>query len=94
MVNEMSDSGVVVHRELPAGPDRLIVVYQPPDFGTEVDPAGIMAAVAADAERRSADGWRIASIDSMNLRHSGLYVGRQGSGYESKAAVIVLYARS
>jgi hypothetical protein len=37
---------------------------------------------------------QLASLDTMNLRHAGLYLGRQGSGYETKFAIIALYANA
>lgn len=36
---------------------------------------------------------RIVSMHVMPLRHSGVYVGRDGSGFETRAAVVVVYAR-
>lgn len=76
-----------------AGPDHLIVVYTPPDLSTELDPVAIFAAVAADATARAADGLRILSMTSMPLRHAGVAFGSQGSGYETKVAVAVVYER-
>ena len=92
MVDE--DGFEVAHRDFPIGPDQVIVVYDPMDTGNQVEPGEVMAGVAADAASRAADGWRIASLDSMNLRHSALFLGRDGSGYESQVAIIVLYDRS
>ena len=79
--------------EYVAGPDHLIVVYEPPDTGAEIDAQAIFAAVAADASERAATGLRMLSMSSMDLRHSGVAFGAQGSGYETKVAVAVVYER-
>ena len=84
----------ISHRDFPIGTDQVIVVYDPIDTGNQVEPGEIMAGVAADAASRAADGWRLVSLDSMNLRHSALFLGRDGSGYESQVAIVVLYDRA
>ena len=76
-----------------AGPDHVIVVYQPPDLSAELDPLSIFGAIAADAARRAAGGLRILSMTSMPLRHAGAFFGQQGSGLETKVAVAVVYER-
>jgi hypothetical protein len=79
--------------ELVAGPDHVIVVYQPPDLGDEIDPVAIFTHVATDATSRAAAGLRILSMTTMPLRHGGLWAGAQGSGYQTKTAVAVVYER-
>jgi hypothetical protein len=81
-------------QEFPAGPDRVIVLYRPDDTGSEIDPGIIFAEIAADAAARAADGLRILSLTAMPLRHGGLWAGAQGSGYETKTSVAVVYERS
>jgi hypothetical protein len=82
-------------RELPAGPDRIIVVYPSGDTGDELDAAALLAAIAADAGFRAADGWSLVSLVALPLRHAGVKAfGVQGSGYATKAAVGGLYSRS
>lgn len=76
-----------------AGQDQLIVVFIPDDFGVELDPEKVYAEIAADAAGREADGWRIATISTMPLRHAGTMFGNDGSGYQTKAGVAVVYAR-
>ncbi|HEX8025862.1 MAG TPA: hypothetical protein VF484_06645 [Candidatus Limnocylindrales bacterium] len=88
------DAPELSHRDFPAGDDQVIVVYDPMDTGNQVEPGDIMAGIAADAATRANEGWRIVSLDSMNLRHSALFLGRDGSGYESQVAVIVVYGRA
>jgi len=83
----------VEQQEYEVGPDQLLVVYRPPDTGAELDATAIFAAVAADATNRDADGYRIQAMTSMPLRHSGVWPGQQGSGYETKVAVAVTYER-
>jgi hypothetical protein len=79
--------------EYEAGPDRLIVVYEPPDTGDELDPRKIFRAVAADSASRANDGLTLQSLAVMPLRQAGLVVGLSGSGVDSKAAVVVVYER-
>ena len=90
----MTDGGYEISKtEYPAGPDHVIVVYQPPDIGAEVDPANLMGWIAADARSRAKDGLRMLSMTSLPLRHAGTAFGNDGSGYQTKVAVTVLYER-
>ena len=79
--------------DLEAGPDQVIVVYVPPDTGGELDPAAIYGHIADDATKRDSDGLRIVSMHAMPLRHAGVYLGRNGSGFESRVAVVTVYER-
>jgi hypothetical protein len=93
-VTDIDASGYVIEQtEYPAGPDHVIVVYQPPDLGSEVDPANLMGWIAADARERAGSGLRLLSMTSMPLRHGGTAFGDQGSGYQTKVAVAVVYER-
>ena len=89
------ESGAVYigQTELPAGPDHVIVVYQPADISSELDPVAIFTAIAEDVTARVATGLRLLSMTTMPLRHSGAWAGAQGSGYETKTAVAVVYER-
>jgi hypothetical protein len=78
--------------EFAAGPNQPIVVYSSGDTGMETEPAGLYGAIAQDAERRAAQGWRIVSTAAVPVRHAGTFMGREGSGYETKASVAVIYA--
>lgn len=93
----MTDAGAsgyeIAQTEYSAGPDHVVVVYQPPDIGTEIDPANFMGWIAADARDRAKEGLRMLSIMSMPLRHAGTAFGNDGSGYLTKVAVTVLYER-
>ena len=80
--------------EYPAGADQVLVVYTPPDASIELDPLAIAGDIAADATARAADGWRIVSTADMPLRHGGTAFGLQGSGFETKAAILVVYVRT
>ena len=80
--------------EFNAGDNQSIVVYSSGDTGAEIDPAGLYAWVAKDAERRAGEGWRIVSMATVPLRHAGALMGREGSGYETKASVAVVYAKA
>ena len=88
----MTDEYRIAQTEYPAGPDHVIVVYQPPDLGMEIDPANLMGWIAADARERAKNSLRMLSISTTPLRHAGTAFGN-GSGYETKVAVTVLYER-
>lgn len=79
--------------EFEAGPDHMVVVYQPSDVSAELDPLAVFGAIAADASRRAADGQRLLSMTTMPLRHGGTYFGQEGSGFQTKVAVAVTYER-
>jgi hypothetical protein len=82
------------HPEFPAGDGQLLVLYRGADDGSEVDPAHLLAVIADDASRRSADGWHLVSMVGLPLRHAGQKLfGVDGSGYTTKAAIGCLYAR-
>jgi hypothetical protein len=77
--------------EFDAGEGQSIVVYVSPDTGAEVDAAAFYAEIAKDSARRAADGRRIVSVAAVPTRHAQGFVARQGSGYETKLAVAVVY---
>jgi hypothetical protein len=77
--------------QLEAGAGQRIVVYLPPDFGAELDPVAVASTIALDAARLAADGWRIMTSAAIPLRHGGVAFGMQGSGFETKLAVMVVY---
>ena len=79
--------------EYAAGADQAIVVYEPPDLGYELDPQMIFATIANDAAARAERGDWIVSMSVLPLRHAGTAFGNGGSGYETKAAVAVVYGR-
>jgi len=79
---------------LAAGPNQIIVVYSPADTSNEVDVAAAYGAVAIDAAERSATGWRILSTTAVTTRHAQAFMGREGSGYETKMSVVVVYSKS
>jgi hypothetical protein len=79
--------------EFDAGDGQVIVVYAPGDFGSEIDPTMLYGEIARDAaDLATGRGLRMISMTSMPLRHSGVFMGRDGSGYETKAVVAVAYA--
>jgi hypothetical protein len=86
-------SGTVTQSvDLDAGPNQTIVVYVPPDMGTELDPQAIWTDVGADASSRANDGWRIVSANAMPLRHAGTAFA-EGSGFETSVSIVVVYAK-
>ena len=88
-----AEPGEIWQQDIEAGTDQLIVVYVPPDTGGELDPAAIYGHIAADATERDHDGMRIVSMHAMPLRHAGVYLVRNGSGFESRVAVVTVYER-
>jgi hypothetical protein len=78
-------------QEFDAGEGQAVVVYQSDDTGTEIEAASLLVAIAADAAQRARQGRRIVTMTSIPLRHSGAFMGREGSGFETKVAVVVVY---
>ena len=93
MTVDSSEAAGLPSQEFDAGPDHVIVVYMPPDTSTEIDPVYVFSWIAADATRRAASGLRMLSMTAMPLRHAGTAFGQEGSGYETKTSVAVLYER-
>ena len=82
----------MIAAEHDAGEGQVLVVYVTDDYGNELDPVAIHAEIAADAARRAAAGLRIVAMSSTDLRHAQGFMAREGSGYETKAAIAVTYA--
>jgi hypothetical protein len=59
---------------------------------SEIDAPTAYGLVAEDADTRAASGWKIVSISSLPLRPGGTFLGRDGSGLETKISVSVVYA--
>lgn len=78
--------------EFEAGPNQMIVVYTPDDIGRPIDPVAMFREVAADAKTWASNGWRILSTAAMPTHHSVSLQGREGFGYETQAAVIIVYS--
>lgn len=87
----MEMSTLVTQNEFRAGPDQRIVVYHVGDTGEELNPIAIFAEIAEDAARRAEQGQRIVSIAPLSTRHSAAYLARDGSGFETKASIAVVY---
>ncbi len=79
--------------EFAAGPNQALVVYESGDMGTALDPMSLYGAIAADAEQRAVAGCRIVSMATVPLRHAAAFLGCEGSGYETKAVVAVVFAK-
>lgn len=78
--------------EFAAGASQTIVVYVSSDTADEVDPAQLYGEIAGDAAARLLKGQHIVSLAATPLRHAQSFLGRQGSGYETKISVAVVYA--
>ena len=77
--------------EEPAGNGQFIVAYVSDDTGGEVDPAVLAAEIAGNAAQRASAGLRIVATAGLPLRHSAVAFGREGSGFDTKVAVLVTY---
>ncbi len=77
--------------EFDLGNGQVIVVYVSIDTGEQIDPTTLYRSVAGHARERAARGQRIVSMTSMPLRHSAVILGRDGSGFQTMAAVAVVY---
>jgi hypothetical protein len=84
----------VQHFDFPAGPNQTLVAYISDDTSTEIDTTQMFGEVAADAQNRAANGWTIVSLTALPTRHAQAFLGREGSGYETKAAVAVVSSHS
>ncbi|HLY13330.1 MAG TPA: hypothetical protein VKR24_03190 [Candidatus Limnocylindrales bacterium] len=80
--------------EFSAGAGQTIVVYVSNDTSNEVDPGSLFGEIAQDAAARLLKGQRIVSLAATALRHAQGFMSRQGSGYETKVSVAVVYASS
>jgi len=74
-----------------AGNGQVIVTYVSDDTGGEVEPSAVAEEIAADARQRADAGLRIVAMAGMPLRHAAVAFGREGSGYNTKEAVLVTY---
>jgi hypothetical protein len=83
-----------MRNEFDAGNGQSIVVYMSDDTGGEIDPNQLFAQIAADSAQRAAAGERIVSVAAVPVRHAAAFLGREGSGYETKFAVAVVFARA
>jgi hypothetical protein len=82
----------VLKTEWGIGLNQIFVVYVSDDSGNEVDPTAFYSNVAQDAQQYAAKGMRITAMASVPLRHAQGFVAREGSGYETKMSVSVVYA--
>ncbi len=77
--------------ELAAGAGQAIVVYVSDDTSDEVDPNAMYGEIADDAAARLLKGQRLVSLAASPLRHAQSFIGREGSGYETKISVAAIY---
>ena len=82
----------MVPSEFNAGANQSIVVYVSPDTRSEVDPMALYGEIAQDAARRAATGQHIVSMAAVPVRHAQEFLAVQGSGFETKVAVAIVYA--
>jgi hypothetical protein len=80
--------------EFDAGNGQTIVVYVAPDTGEEIDPTALYGQIAQDAAGRAIAGQKIVSIAAVPTRHAAAFLGRTGSGYETKVSVAVVYGQA
>ena len=78
--------------EFSAGAGQSIDVYVSDDTSDEVDPDTMYGEIAEDAAARLLNGQRLVSLAASPLRHAQSFMGREGSGYETKISVAAIYA--
>lgn len=84
----------MIAAEHDAGGGQTVVIYVSDDTGGEMDAVRLFEELAADAVERASGGLVIAAMTALPLRHAQGYLAREGSGYETKAAVAVTYRRA
>ncbi len=82
----------MIKTEWGIGLNQIFVVYVSDDTGSEIDPTVFYSNIATDAQQYAQRGMRISAMASVPLRHSQGFVAREGSGYETKITVSVVYA--
>jgi hypothetical protein len=82
--------------EYAAGDGQLIVIYVNKDRGSGINPDDLMRAVAEDAGRRLADGWRLQSLGSLPLRQMGTagnFLFQSGGQFTTEAVIVAVFSR-
>jgi hypothetical protein len=82
-------------QEYAAGPNQLIVVYVSEDTGEMIDVDEVWASIAADAQARAAQGWRIVSTAGVPMRQMGTagnILLQSGGQYATQATIAIVYA--
>ena len=80
--------------EFAAGTGQVIVVYDVADISVEIIPSAVFAEIAADAAARAERGQWVISMAVMPTRHGGTAWGDEGSGFQTKASVVVVYGET
>ena len=79
-----------------AGPGRRLVTYYTEDDGSGVSLDALAQGIAADAQGRAQEGWRIASCDVLPLRQMGTagnVLFQSGGQYATMLGAVALYVR-
>jgi len=86
--------------EYPVGDSQLIVTYRT-DAWEQTQDGGysdsIISFATQDAASRAADGWRIASWDTLTIGFSGTagnLLFNSGGGFATDVAIAVVYTRA
>lgn len=81
----------MTRNEWAIGMNQTFVVYVSDDTGSELDPVQFYGFIANDAQQYAQRGMKVTSMSSVPLRHSAAFLAREGSGYQTKVAVAVVY---
>ena len=79
-----------------AGPNQRFVTYYSQDSGGEVDTEGFVAGIAADADQRKLNGWRLLSSSVFPLRQTGTagnVLFQSGGQMATMLTAVVVYVR-
>jgi hypothetical protein len=79
-----------------AGPNQRFVTYTSSDSGGEVDTDGFVERIAADADRRKLDGWRLLSSSIFPSRQTGTagnVLFQSGGQRATMLTAVVVYVR-
>jgi hypothetical protein len=79
-----------------AGPNQRFVTYYSSDTGGEVDTEAFVAGIAADADERKLNGWRLLSSSVFPLRQTGTAANmlfQSGGQRATMLTAVVVYVR-
>ncbi len=79
-----------------AGPNQRFVTYYSSDTGGQVDTEAFVAGIAADADQRKLNGWRLLSTSIFPLRQvgtAGNVLLQSGGQMATMLAAVVVYVR-
>lgn len=82
--------------EQPAGEDQLLVAFVNRDTSSQIDIAGLLAELGADAAERERFGLRLVSVGGLPLRETGTagnVLFQSGGQFATQIALVAVYWR-